>query len=368
MFRQCAPDGGVALVTGRGARVVSGHVSVNDIVPGFDVAPDDDARNPAMPLRLLIASDVLSEGLSLRRAGVLIHLDLPWTIARLEQRIGRLRRIGSSHSVIDVYAIGPPVAARELVPVVRALQRKARLSNAIVGNSELTSSTPLLGQRLLKATADLRSTGTSSVERLRLVLGRWSLNTVQRASTVGTRANRKVALVLIGGDGVHRLVAVSDDGLTENPHDVLQAVESLDEHRFARATQPRAIRDVIDHWLAEQHGRELARLATEPASAAHAALLRALQDRLRRAPRIERKALGTRIEKCRRLVLATRGIGAERAMLELSQATLDLDALEQVLASRALAGTQCAEPPRVIAALDLGDGGIGAWVAEGLEP
>jgi superfamily II DNA/RNA helicase len=126
-------------VTGTGARIAAGRVTVDEIAGAFDIGDFANATPAAMPLQWLIATDVLSEGLSLRRAGVIVHLDLPWTIARLEQRVGRLRRLGSPHRVIAVYAIGPPVEARELVPVVRALQRKARLSSSVAGVDELKS-------------------------------------------------------------------------------------------------------------------------------------------------------------------------------------------------------------------------------------
>jgi hypothetical protein len=189
-----------------------------------------------------------------------------------------------------------------------------------------------------------------------------------RASTASARLHRKVTLALIGSGSVHSLVAVSDSGITEDPRDVLQAAELLTEHQCAPVTNPRAISGAIEHWVAERRGHEMARLATDQTSVAHAAVLRALQDRLRRAARFERKALGARIGKCRRRLLATRGIGAERALMELSQGNLDLDALEGVLESRALTGIERDELPRVIAALSVEEGALSAWVAERPEP
>jgi superfamily II DNA/RNA helicase len=45
-------------------------------------------------LRLIIGTDAASEGLNLQRLGTLINLDLPWNPTRLEQRKGRIQRIG----------------------------------------------------------------------------------------------------------------------------------------------------------------------------------------------------------------------------------------------------------------------------------
>jgi len=44
--------------------------------------------------KILISTDVLSEGLNLQVANVLINYDLPWTPLKLEQRIGRVWRLG----------------------------------------------------------------------------------------------------------------------------------------------------------------------------------------------------------------------------------------------------------------------------------
>lgn len=45
-------------------------------------------------LRVLIATDVLSEGQNLQDAHVIVNFDLPWAIIRLIQRAGRVDRIG----------------------------------------------------------------------------------------------------------------------------------------------------------------------------------------------------------------------------------------------------------------------------------
>ena len=45
-------------------------------------------------LRLVLGTDAASEGLNLQRLGTLINLDLPWNPTRLEQRKGRIQRIG----------------------------------------------------------------------------------------------------------------------------------------------------------------------------------------------------------------------------------------------------------------------------------
>ncbi len=54
-------------------------------------------------LRLVIGTDAASEGLNLQRLGTLINLDLPWNPTRLEQRKGRIQRIGQSRNTVFIY-------------------------------------------------------------------------------------------------------------------------------------------------------------------------------------------------------------------------------------------------------------------------
>ncbi|WP_204141379.1 phospholipase D-like domain-containing anti-phage protein [Halomicronema sp. CCY15110] len=54
-------------------------------------------------LRLLLGTESASEGLNLQTLGTLINLDLPWNPTRLEQRKGRIQRIGQIRDVVKVY-------------------------------------------------------------------------------------------------------------------------------------------------------------------------------------------------------------------------------------------------------------------------
>ena len=54
-------------------------------------------------IRLLLGTDAASEGLNLQRLGTLINLDLPWNPTRLEQRKGRIQRIGQLNETVRIY-------------------------------------------------------------------------------------------------------------------------------------------------------------------------------------------------------------------------------------------------------------------------
>ncbi len=53
-------------------------------------------------IRLLVATDAACEGLNLQTLGALINVDLPWNPSRLEQRLGRIKRLGQARQTVDM--------------------------------------------------------------------------------------------------------------------------------------------------------------------------------------------------------------------------------------------------------------------------
>jgi superfamily II DNA or RNA helicase len=136
LFRELARDGRVCMLTATGARVAGGKLSRREALERF--APDAArARQPAESERidLLLATDLLSEGVNLQDAEIVVHLDLPWTSARMEQRVGRLARMGSRHSTVQTYWIRPPASAAALLETERIIQRKWKTARVSVGSS-----------------------------------------------------------------------------------------------------------------------------------------------------------------------------------------------------------------------------------------
>jgi hypothetical protein len=63
---------------------------------------DIQAKVRNRSLRLLVATDAASEGLNFQRLETLINVDLPWNPARLEQRKGRIDRLGQLAANIEI--------------------------------------------------------------------------------------------------------------------------------------------------------------------------------------------------------------------------------------------------------------------------
>jgi superfamily II DNA or RNA helicase len=77
--------------------------------------------------RVLVATDVASEGLNLhRRCRLVVNLELPWNPLRLEQRIGRIDRIGQPRRVHAVHIVGRAGAERFVLDRLALRVRAAR--------------------------------------------------------------------------------------------------------------------------------------------------------------------------------------------------------------------------------------------------
>jgi hypothetical protein len=64
---------------------------------------------------ILICTDVAAEGLNLQSADLLVNFDLPWNPMKVEQRIGRIDRIGQRHRDISVLNLCYADSAEEIV-------------------------------------------------------------------------------------------------------------------------------------------------------------------------------------------------------------------------------------------------------------
>ncbi len=133
MFRRLAAFGYVASLTGEGGSVAGGKISRNDAIERFaPLASRRKAPAESERIDLLLTTDILSEGVNLQDASVVLHLDLPWTPARMEQRLGRIARLGSIHRVVHAYAFRPPVTEVDVVGAERILRTKMEEAGMIV--------------------------------------------------------------------------------------------------------------------------------------------------------------------------------------------------------------------------------------------
>lgn len=82
-------------------------------------------------LRILVCTDAASEGLNLQAASALVNYDLPWNPSKVEQRIGRIDRIGQRASAVLVRNIFLQDSVD--MRVYQALHERCGLSEHFVG-------------------------------------------------------------------------------------------------------------------------------------------------------------------------------------------------------------------------------------------
>src|SRR5258708_20112879 len=88
---------------------------------------------------VLIATDALSEGFNLHRAGVVINYDIPYNPPRVIQKVGRINRINKKvFDFIDIYNCFPTAIGEEETNVKSISTLKMKLINAVVGSDTRT--------------------------------------------------------------------------------------------------------------------------------------------------------------------------------------------------------------------------------------
>jgi len=95
-----------------------------------------DKVSPDEELRVLIATDVLSEGQNLQDCAVIVNYDLPWAIIRLIQRAGRVDRIGQKAEGIHCYTFLPADGVERIIRLRARVHQRLQQNAEVVGTDE----------------------------------------------------------------------------------------------------------------------------------------------------------------------------------------------------------------------------------------
>ncbi len=146
-----------------------------------------DERARLKPLRVLISTDVLSEGVNLQDAGLIINYDIHWNPVRLMQRIGRIdrrmnaeveqaiiaenRKLKAHRGKVKVRNFLPPEELNRILTLYSRVQSRALLISRTLGipGGRLLSEEDLLDDvKVFESFLDEYVGTTSTVEDLRL--------------------------------------------------------------------------------------------------------------------------------------------------------------------------------------------------------
>jgi len=94
-------------------------------------------RNVKDEIRVLISTDVLSEGQNLQDAHIIVNYDLPWAIIRLIQRAGRVDRIGQTSDKILCYSFLPQDGLERIIRLRGRLTQRIKENAETVGADEI---------------------------------------------------------------------------------------------------------------------------------------------------------------------------------------------------------------------------------------
>lgn len=319
---------GIAALTGTHARIASGVIPRHDALARF--APRAQERPPPPPhqaITLLLATDLLAEGVNLQDAGIVVHLDLPWTAARRDQRVGRCVRVGSRHREVQVHRLAPPADIERAVTVARHVARKALLAHRLLGDGPHTHAHQSPA-RVHPLTARTRLLG---------LIAHW-----QRGDWVSTRTPSRTthparshpptcaALAVLTDGATTRVLALDGPLWRVRQSDVALAgaVECIDlavRHRafdtlFMKLTAP--ARYAVQRWVRRERARTA--MSTGAEHPAHSALRRRLFARIGAASAqlstTQRYQYTNDIYAARRCVSVAYGAAAHDALAEWERA------------------------------------------------
>ena len=95
---------------------------------------------PGPEIRVLLATDIVSEGQNLQDCACVLNYDLHWNPVRLIQRFGRVDRIGTEHEVINLHNMWPDVAVDQELSLTERLHQRIQSFHDLIGlDSKLLS-------------------------------------------------------------------------------------------------------------------------------------------------------------------------------------------------------------------------------------
>jgi ERCC4-related helicase len=95
---------------------------------------DAKARHKKDDYRILVATEVLSEGVNLHRSNVVINYDIPWNPTRLMQRAGRINRVDTGFDRIYTFNFFPTKQSNDQIKLKEAAEAKIQSFISMLGS------------------------------------------------------------------------------------------------------------------------------------------------------------------------------------------------------------------------------------------
>jgi superfamily II DNA or RNA helicase len=95
---------------------------------------DHRAKNPSNQFRILVSTEVLSEGVNLHQSNIVINYDIPWNPTRLIQRVGRVNRVDTPFDTIHTFTFFPTTQSNDEIKLREAAEYKIQAFIEMLGN------------------------------------------------------------------------------------------------------------------------------------------------------------------------------------------------------------------------------------------
>ena len=96
-------------------------------------SPRSNNKTVTSELRILVSTDILSEGQNLQDCRIVVNYDLPWAIVRLIQRAGRVDRIGQEADKVLCYSFLPADGVEQIINLRGRLRERLRENRSVIG-------------------------------------------------------------------------------------------------------------------------------------------------------------------------------------------------------------------------------------------
>ena len=115
--------------------------SQEKVIENFDA----QARFPKDDYRILVTTEILSEGVNLHRSNVVINYDIPWNPTRLMQRVGRINRVNTEFAKIYSFTFFPTKQSNDEIKLKEAAEAKIHAFMTLLGEDAriLTEGEPI---------------------------------------------------------------------------------------------------------------------------------------------------------------------------------------------------------------------------------
>ena len=142
------------------------------VIDNFDAR----AKNKKDDYRILVSTEVLSEGVNLHRANIIINYDIPWNPTRLMQRVGRINRVDTPFDRIYTFNFFPTEQSDNEINLTTIARSKIEAfltllggDSSILTEGEPVSSHELFDKLLSKKTILQEEDGESELKYLRII-------------------------------------------------------------------------------------------------------------------------------------------------------------------------------------------------------